>query len=142
MLLNKTYFYHRFYFVWKEANPDSSKCRSCFILLSEKQMAITSSIMCMMIVLLYWITSWLIGNDIKASFVEACLNPNGIWTISFNKWWAFTAIIGVTNGLSIGLCASFYIWLSLGENETTLITTKVGNISSPFKLINNKSKTQ
>ena len=102
-------------------------------------MAITSSVMCMMIVFLYWIACWLIGSNIKASFVEACLNPNGIWTISFNKWWAFSAIIGLTNGLSIGLCASIYIWLSLGENETTLITTKVGFfiVILEFKLFTN-----
>jgi hypothetical protein len=79
----------------------------------------------MLIVLLYWIVIWG-GSFANASFVEACLNPNGLWTISFNKWWAFSAIIGVTNGLSIGLCASFYIWLSLEQNESTLVTTKVG----------------
>jgi hypothetical protein len=80
----------------------------------------------MLIVLLYWIASWLIGADAKASFVEACLNPNGLWDIGLSKWWAFAAITGVTNGLSIGLCAIFYIWLSFEENATTLITTKVG----------------
>ena len=85
-----------------------------------------SSMLCISIVVLYWIASWIIGDDVQASFVEACLNPNGLWDMSFNKWWAFSAIIGVTNGLSIGLCASFYVWLSLEENETTLITTKVG----------------
>ena len=89
-------------------------------------MAITSSMMCMLIVLLYWIASWLIGVDAEAKFVQACLNPNGVWTLRFGKWWAFAAIIGVTNGLNIGLCAIFYIWLSLEENATTLITTKVG----------------
>ena len=88
-------------------------------------MAITSSMICVLIVLVYWIASWLIAVDVNASFVQACLNPNGLWTISFGKWWAFAAMTGVTNGLSIGLCASFYIWLSLKENETTLVTTKV-----------------
>ena len=89
-------------------------------------MAIASSMMCMLIVILYWIASLLIGVDSNAYFVEACVNPNGLWTLKFGKWWAFAAVIGVTNGLSMGLCASFYIWLSLEENETTLITTKVG----------------
>ena len=89
-------------------------------------MAIASSIMCMLIVFLYWIASWLIVVDSKANFVEACLNPNGLYTLPFSRWWAFAAIIGVTNGLSIGLCASFYIWLSFEVNETTLIATKVG----------------
>ena len=88
-------------------------------------MAISSSIICLVIVLLYWIASWVIGGDKEASFVKACLNPNGLWTPGFSKWWAFTAIIGVTNGLSISLCAALYIWLSLEQNETTLITTKV-----------------
>ena len=88
-------------------------------------MAITSSMMCVLIVLLYWTASWLIGVDAKAHFVEACVNPNGLWSMKFSKWWVFTAMIGVTNGLSIGLCAIFYIWISLEETATTLITTKV-----------------
>ena len=115
-------FFRRFYFVWKEAKPDSRICRFRCISPSEKNMAITSSVICMLIVLLYWISSWLVGIDYtKVLFVEACIHPNGISSISFNKWWALAAITGVTNGLSIGLCAFFYIWLSWEENETTLI---------------------
>jgi hypothetical protein len=96
-------------------------------------MAIASSIMCMMIVILYWISTLLSEVGSYSYFADACLNPNGLWTLNFSKWWIFTAIIGVTNGLSIGLCAAFYIWLSLEINETTLVTTKVGI----FKVLSN-----
>ena len=62
-----------------------------------------------------------------SEFEKACVKPNDIYTMGkgINNWWMLSAIVGIMHGLSISLCATIYIWLSLEENEKTLITTKV-----------------
>ena len=117
--------YCRLYFVWTDVKPESSNCLSCVVRTTERRFAIGSSIVCLIIVAVYWTATWMFHTDNQAVFVKACMNPNGNYTLEFDKWWAFSAIIGCTMGLSIVLCASLFIWLSLQQNETTLITTKV-----------------
>ena len=58
-------------------------------------------------------------------FAKACLKPNDVYTMETGRWWMLSAIVGIMHGLSITLCAVIYIWLSLEENDKTLITTKV-----------------
>ena len=121
------FMYCRLYFVWTEAIPESINCVSCIVRPTERSWAIRSSLVCLIIVSVYWTATWMINpiGDNQPIFVRACMNPNGNYTLEFDKWWAFSAIIGCTMGLSIVLCASLFIWLSLQQNETTLITTKV-----------------
>ena len=118
-------FLHRLYTVWKEAKPDSNKLPSCFNYQTERGFAIRVSAACIFIVLMFWTATFMFDSDIGATFVVACLSPNDTHTMKYGKWWAFASIIGLTNGLSIVLSASLYIWLSLEENGTSLITTKV-----------------
>ena len=118
-------FLHRLYTVWKEAKPDSNKLPSCFNYQTERGFAIRVSVACIFIVLMFWTATFMFEPDIGATFVVACLSPNDAHAMKYGKWWAFASIIGLTNGLSIVLSASLYIWLSLEENGTSLITTKV-----------------
>ena len=106
-------FWHRLYTVWKEAKPDSNKLPSCFNYQTERGFAIRVSAACIFIVLMFWTTTFMFDSDIGATFVVACLSPNDTHTMKYGKWWAFASIIGLTNGLSIVLSASLYIWLSL-----------------------------
>ena len=102
---------------------------SCFVTPTERAFALVSSTMCMLIVLLFFIASWMFGIDSGGPFVKACLQPNDIydWRTfeTFGKIWVFGGIVIAINILGIILCACVYIWLKLEEREATLITTKV-----------------
>ena len=117
--------YCRLYFVWTDVKPESSNCLSCVVRTTERRFAIGSSIVCLIIVAVYWTATWMFHTDNQAVFVKACMNPNGNFIIGFGKWWAFCGVIAGTHGLGIALCASLFIWLSLQQSETTLIRTKV-----------------
>ena len=112
------------YTVWKEAKPDSKKLPSCFDYQTERGFAIRVSAACIFTVLMFWTATFMFDPD-DSEFVVACMRPNDVHAMKYGKWWAFGAIIGITNGFSIVLSASLYIWLSLEENGTSLITTKV-----------------
>ena len=102
---------------------------------SELAFAIRSTVVCMVFVFLYWTATWLLEGKNDSEFYRACINPNDIYTMTTGKWWVFSAIVGIMHGLSISLCAVIYIWLSLEENERTLITTKVKKSTTLRNLI-------
>ena len=116
--------------MWTEAKPDSSGCLSCFMRPSEKVFSIRSSIVCVVLTLLYWTATWLLAGNSMSEFEKACVKPNDVYTMGKGNWWMLSAIVGIMHVLSISLCATIYIWLSLEENEKTLITTKVGFLTS------------
>ena len=120
--------FDRLYFVWTEAKPDSSCCLSCFMRPNERSFSIRSSFVCMVLVCFYWMATWFFAGSDMSEFGKACLKPNGVYTMGAGNWWMLSAIVGIMHGLSITLCAVIYIWLSLEENEKTLITTKVSNL--------------
>ena len=111
--------------MWTEAKPDSSSCLSCFMRPTERAFSIRSTIVCLVLVCLYWLATWIFAGGSSNEFAKACLKPNDVYTMQTGKWWMLSAIVGIMHGLSITLCAVIYIWLSLEENEMTLITTKV-----------------
>ena len=92
---------------------------------TERAFSIRSTIVCLVLVCFYWLATWIFAGGSSNEFAKACLKPNDVYTMETGNWWMLSAIVGIMHGLSITLCAVIYIWLSLEENEMTLITTKV-----------------
>ena len=92
---------------------------------SEKTFSIRSTFVCMVLVCSYWMATWLSRGNGISEFEKACLKPNDEYTMETGNWWMLSGVVGIMHGLSITLCAVIYIWLSLEENDKTLITTKV-----------------
>ena len=131
---NKHILFYRLHFIVKDARPECNGCSSCCIGSTERAYAIRSSILCMLIVLLFFIATWMFGSDSGAAFAQSCLRPNDAYTEMFEKWWVFSSIVTMINILGIVLCASLYTWLKREECDTTLITTKVYKLHAIFTL--------
>ena len=110
----------------KEKTQGSSRYPFCFIEQTERTFAIGSSIICVFLVVLFFIFTWIFGFDGKAG--EACLYPDKVFKLStfgtFGRIWAFGAVIVGVNILGIIFSASLYVWLKV-QDSNTLITTKV-----------------
>ena len=112
----------------KEKTQGSGRYPSCFIEQAESIFAIGSSAICIFLVFMFFILTWIFGFDDGGAFGKACLYPDEVFKLNtfgtFGRIWAFGAVIVGVNILGIILSVSLYVWLKV-EDTNTLITTQV-----------------
>ena len=124
----------------QERNNLNGRCCLCLLGVTEKTVAIISSIAATLATLLFFVTSWiLIDVDSDIPLVKACLEPDDLYKapVHINRWWIFWGVATYLHCLGIILSALLYIWLKHKEKRNTLVNSEVTNLSCQTQLMDN-----
>ena len=123
----------------QERNNLNGRCCLCLLGVTEKTVAIVSSIAATLATLLFFVMSWnIIDDDSDIPLVKACLEPDDLYKdpVHVNRSWILWGVATYLHCLGIILSALLYIWLKHKEKRNTLVNSEVTNLSCQTQLRN------
>ena len=121
----------------QERNNLNGRCCLCLLGVTEKTVAIVSSIAATLATLLFFVMSWnIIDGDSDIPLVKACLEPDDLYKdpVHVNRSWILWGVATYLHCLGIILSALLYIWLKHKEKRNTLVNSEVTNLSCQTQL--------